>query len=298
MTLMRIIGDACDEMGLDRPTGVIGNQNPQVRQLFALLRRLCNDLVAQYDWQFLVEKGVIQTRSFKRMATMTKGSNTIHFTTGAPSGLNSDYSVSGDGLLKGSLIVSTQGQGSANLNYPAQKTGESEVTVYKYRFDLPDGYDRMIDNTAWDKSTSIPMYGAVTSSGWQSLTNSITDLGINLKYRLRNGKIEITPSQADGKTIVYEYINKNYVISGSQRTDTFQTDSDNTVFDRSLLTLGLILLFRQSNGFDAIFEADTFRQKLELLKSDDSPSPILSISRVPRGFGIGQRNIKDGNWNV
>lgn len=232
MTLLQIVGDACDEMGLDRPQGIVGNQQPQVRQLFALLRRLCKDLCKQYQWQELVSAATIQT-------------------------------------------------------VPGQVA-----------YDLPDDYLRMIDNTAWDGSLSWPMVGAVSSQGWQAFNSALVNVGINLRYRIRHGKLEITPTPSSVQSISYEYISSQFVISASGRASAFTSDQDDTVFDDSLLVIGLMMSFRQANGLDASFELGTFQSMLATLKSQDSPSPVINMPGR-RGMPlIGYGNVPEGNWDV
>lgn len=295
MTLLQIVGDACDEMGLDRPQGVVGNHQPQVRQLFALLRRLCADLVKQHDWQELVSVAAIQPQSFARSAGIQKGSVMLTLDDGAD--ITDDFAVQGAGIQRGSVVVSVQGN-MVEMSLPATATSTDDVTFGRYRFDMPDDFCRMIDNTAWDKSTIFGMYGAISSQGWQAFNSAIANVGLNLMYRLRQGKLEITPTPLGSRSITYEYISNRFVTSGTERLDHFDADQNGTAFNHSLLVIGLMLMFRQANGLDAAFELGQFQNLLQQLKAQDKPAPAINIShnRVPATAGM--QNVPDGSWNV
>lgn len=51
MTLLSIVQDACDEIGLDRPSTVVGSTDQQVRQLLALANRGGKALCHRFPWQ-------------------------------------------------------------------------------------------------------------------------------------------------------------------------------------------------------------------------------------------------------
>ncbi len=295
MTLLQIVGDACDEMGLDRPQGVVGNHQPQVRQLFALLRRLCADLVKQHDWQELVSIASVQSQSFVRSASTQQGSVMLSLNDG--NGITDDFAVQGAGIQKGSTVVSVQGN-MVEMSLPATATSTADVTFGRYRFDMPDDFCRMIDNTAWDKSTIFGMYGALSSQGWQAFNSAIANVGLNLMYRIRQGKLEITPTPLGDRSITYEYISNRFVTSGTERLDHFDADQNGTVFNHSLLVIGLMLMFRQANGLDATFELGQFQTLLAQLKAQDRPAPTINTSRAGSPALVGMQNTPDGSWNV
>jgi len=70
MTLLTIIQDACDEIGISKPTTVIGNTSAKVVQLLALANREGKSLAARNKngWVELIEEG-----SFTTVATESQG---------------------------------------------------------------------------------------------------------------------------------------------------------------------------------------------------------------------------------
>lgn len=52
-TLLELVQQVCAELAINRPQFVIGNNDPQVAQLLALVQRLGRDLTRQFEWQWL-----------------------------------------------------------------------------------------------------------------------------------------------------------------------------------------------------------------------------------------------------
>jgi len=61
MTLIQLIQQVCDELAINRPTVIVDTTDPQTRQMSALLYRLGNDLVKQFEWQRLNKEYILQT---------------------------------------------------------------------------------------------------------------------------------------------------------------------------------------------------------------------------------------------
>ena len=61
MTLLTIVQNVTDEVGVDRPTSVVGSTSRTQRQLLALLNSLGKELVRKHDWNFLQTEHTFST---------------------------------------------------------------------------------------------------------------------------------------------------------------------------------------------------------------------------------------------
>lgn len=61
MTLLSIIQDACDEIGLPQPSSIISNTDTTVRQLLARSNRSGKMLAQRYTWQELTTSATVTT---------------------------------------------------------------------------------------------------------------------------------------------------------------------------------------------------------------------------------------------
>lgn len=67
MTLLTVVGDACDRLGIVRPTTVIGSSDQQIRQLTGLAQQEGKELAKRFAWQKLTKE-----KTFTATATETQ----------------------------------------------------------------------------------------------------------------------------------------------------------------------------------------------------------------------------------
>ena len=71
MTLLTIVTGAADEIGLERPETIIGNTDPQIRQLLRSANQEGQHLVSVYDWEILQKEGSFTTAAQESQGIMT-----------------------------------------------------------------------------------------------------------------------------------------------------------------------------------------------------------------------------------
>ncbi len=54
MSLLTVVQDTCDRIGLSRPSSVVGSSDSQVRNLLGLAQQEVRDLAARHAWQSLI----------------------------------------------------------------------------------------------------------------------------------------------------------------------------------------------------------------------------------------------------
>lgn len=69
MSLLTLVQDAADRLGVVRPTSVVGSADQQVRQLFALAQQEGKELARRFDWSVLTKE-----KTFSATATETQSS--------------------------------------------------------------------------------------------------------------------------------------------------------------------------------------------------------------------------------
>lgn len=71
MTLLSIVQNACDELGIVRPTSVASSTDQQVRQVFALLNREGKTLSTRHTWERLKKEATHTTLAAELQGAMT-----------------------------------------------------------------------------------------------------------------------------------------------------------------------------------------------------------------------------------
>lgn len=174
-------------------------------------------------------------------------------------------------------------------------------------YDLPDDYSRLLRETEWDRTSQRPMEGPVNPTHWQALKSSNFGSGVvDKKFRIfrastgtgRSVFIHPVPSTA-GETLVFEYVSSHWCVSsGGTTADTWEADTDTSILDRDLMTLGLIVRFKRSIGLDFTSEAQEYEDIFMREKGQDRPSPAVSLNRRLGLRLIGADNVPDGGFGA
>ena len=296
MNLLQLVQQVTDELALNRPTAVYTSQDPQIRQLLALLNRLGTDLTRQYDWQELNREHIVQTFAINTTGTLVQGSAVV---TGIPdtTGISTLFSAFGEGVTPFAQVVSVDNANQVTLQMPAEQSGTFPITFSQVEYPLPSDWKKQIPQTEWDRTNRWPLLGPRSPQEWQSFKSGIVYAGPRERFRIYQNSITLSPPPPSGLTLSFEYISNGWVIDPSgQRQSSYTSDLDEAVYEDSLLVTGLKSLWKAAKGLDGTFDLAEFRQILESNKSQNRSAPTLSLSPMSGTVLISDRQIPDGNW--
>lgn len=181
-------------------------------------------------------------------------------------------------------------------------TFETEEGVSTY--DLPTDFLRMINQTQWNRTSTLPVGGPLSPQEWEYLTARVAGVTFRLLFRPRNRKLEFyngddTPG---GQTVAFEYLSSYWVQSDSQVVGPGEsavgdksapTVADDTIlFDVHLMTRALKFAFLRDKGFDASNAEKEYARALAAVMRDDTPAPTLSLNGPSRSEPlIGPDNV-------
>jgi hypothetical protein len=113
-----------------------------------------------------------------------------------------------------------------------------------------DDYDRMAYNAeVWNRTNNQRYTGPTAQRLWQQLQNGITG-GVTGWWRILGGQLNIYPAPTAGQTLAFEYLSKNWVLSADDDAqDRWMADTDTSLLDEDLMTLGIVWRYRHSRGF-------------------------------------------------
>lgn len=124
-------------------------------------------------------------------------------------------------------------------------------------YSLPSDYDRMVDDTLWDRSNLEEIRGAISPSQWQYMKSSVlaqsATIWKNFRVRSVSGTVQfsIFPTPTAAENLVFEYVSNEWCEdSGGTGQTTFQADTDVPRLDDHLLFLGMRWRFLDRLGFD------------------------------------------------
>jgi len=299
-TLLELVDQVSGELGLTQPPLVIGSTNNQTIQLLSLCQRLGKDLVRDFEWQRLVQAYIWQTEvAVSTTGTITSGSSVI---TAIPStaSLQVGNVITGTGQVPYAEILTIDSGTQVTLNAPVTtSTASVSMTFAKQDYDLPDGYDRMISDTNWDRTDHWRNLGTKSSQDWQFLQGGVISIGPRERYRIYNNKFRIFQALTTVYNFAFEYVSNYWVCaSGSDQgsKNAFTLDTDSSVFPDDLMMAGLKFYFLKAKKLDYGIELGEFTRALSYCKAQDVPVSAMSLAPVGMNQLVGPWSVQDGNW--
>lgn len=296
MTLLELVQQVCDELMISRPLAVTTSQDPQVRQLYALLNRLGTDIARQYPWQRLNREHILTTVAIPTTGDTTAGSAVI---TNIPDtiGITTQFSVNGLGTVPFAQVVSV-GANSVTLNMPMTETGVGVALEFsQVQYNLPSDWQSQIPQTEWDRTNRWPLMGPQSAQDWQSFKSGIVYAGPRSRFRIQGNSVNINPPPPNGLLFAFEYISSGWVESSTGVVQTkYLADTDTAVYPDSLLITGLKTQWKAAKGLDGSFDLAEFMSLLEKMKGQDQSAPKLSLSPYGGSILLSMENLPDGNW--
>ena len=299
-TLLQLVDQMSAELGLTQPPSVIGSSNNQTIQILALANRLGKDLVRDYEWQRLVQAYIWQTQvAVSTTGTITAGSRVI---TAIPTtaALQVGNVITGTGQAPYAEILTIDSNTQVTLNTPvATSTAAVSMTFAKQDYDLPDGYDRMISDTNWDRTDHWRNLGTKSSQDWQFLQGGIISIGPRERYRIYNNKFRIFQALTTVYNFSFEYVSNYWVCAtGSDQgsKSAYTADTDTSIFPDDLMLAGLKFYFLKAKKLDYAIELGEFIRALSYCKAQDQPVSAMSLAPVGMNQLVGPWSVQDGNW--
>ncbi|MDB4351931.1 hypothetical protein OAA60_00695 [Porticoccaceae bacterium] len=241
MTLLSIIEETTDELGIAKPSSIVGNTDRQIAQLLSLANREGRALARRGRWSTLVRE------------------NTFTLTT------------------------STQDQGAMN---------STVVTDGDFKFLLGD--------TLWDRTTSLPITGAVNSVGWQTL-QAFPVTGPYFQFMLRSdGHLWINPAPGAADTVAFDYYSTAWCeqSDGTARNNAWGADTDVGRLDEDLMTMGLKWRWLRAKGLDYSEEYAEYERAVIDDLARDGGKPQLSLESRDRDYRKAGIIVPIGSWSV
>jgi len=169
-------------------------------------------------------------------------------------------------------------------------------------YDLPDDFGYMIDQTGWERSQNVPLWGPLSPQDWSYLLGrGLVNQTIYASFRLDQGLFRIFPQPPpDGLNVNFEYIACTWVSDGAA-TPAYQKEvligSDIPLFDRTLISRYLKVKLLEAKGFDSQKAQDDFNQTFSFLTGQDKGAQILTLGgRLGYPYLNIWRNLPDTNY--
>jgi hypothetical protein len=183
------------------------------------------------------------------------------------------------------------------LTYEATHTTVATESQGDINTIATNGFDRIRQNTLWDRDLSLPLY-VVDDVDWQQIkANNVT--GPRYQVRLRGDELISTPAPTAGHTWAFEYISKNWAVDsgGSTYDSEFNDDDDEILLPNKIVKMGLRWRWKKEKGFDYDEDFQTYEKMIEKALGSNKLRRNLNLSERPT-TPQPKIYVPEGNWGV
>ena len=295
-TMLQLVQQVTNELGVPTPTTVAGNTNQDVTQILALMNAGGYELLRKADWRELT----IPYSFFTSYTTTTGTYTTTALTVTVPStaGLDTTYMVVGTGLPNATFISSVDSATQVTLsNYSTSNVTNGTVYFQKVKYALPADYDSIVPRTQWDKSKHWEMLGPESAQQWEWLLSGFISTGPRIRWRLLGGYFQIWPGYSANENLGFEYRSKGWALSAAGAVkNSFTVDTDTCIYPDRLMVLSTKLKYFQAKGFDTTAIYRDYLTEFETSVGQDTSAANLSFAPRPGTVLIGWDNIPDSGY--
>ena len=296
-TMLQLVTQVTNELGVPTPTSVAGNPNQDVVQILALMNATGYELLRKADWRELTKPYSFFTDYTTTTGTYSTSSRVI---TGIPStaGLDTTYMVVGTGFPNATFIESVDSSTQVTTtNFSTSNVTNGTVYFQKVKYDFPSDYDSIVPRTQWDKSKHWEMLGPESAQQWEWLLSGFISTGPRIRWRLFGNYFQIWPGYSNAEFLGYEYRSKGWATASNGTVkNSFTVDSDTCIYPDRLMVLSTKLKYFQAKGFDTTALYRDYITEFETSVAQDTSAANLSFAPRPGAVLIGWDNIPDSGY--
>ena len=296
-TMLQLVQQVTNELGVPTPTTVAGNTNQDVTQILALMNAGGYELLRKADWRELTIPYSFFTEYTTTTGTYTTTALTI---TGIPSttGLDTTYMVVGTGIPNATFITSVDSSTQVTIStYSTSNVTAGTIYFQKVKYALPNDYDSIVPRTQWDKSKHWEMLGPESAQQWEWLLSGFISTGPRIRWRLLGGYLQIWPGYLANENLGFEYRSKGWALSAAGAVkNSFTVDTDTCIYPDRLMVLSTKLKYFQAKGFDTTAIYRDYLTEFDTSVAQDTSAANLSFAPRPGSVLIGWDNIPDSGY--
>jgi hypothetical protein len=152
---------------------------------------------------------------------------------------------------------------------------------------LPADFDGYFNESMWNRTTRLPLAGALNEQGWQLLKARLSSgQSWTAKFRVINDKVEFFNTPTAVETLVLPYTSRGWVAdqTDSHRKDNIENDADVVMYDPQLFKAKMKLLWYSLKQFDTTKVQIEYNRAYASAKANNKPGESVSLAGTGLGF--------------
>jgi hypothetical protein len=151
-------------------------------------------------------------------------------------------------------------------------------------YSLPSDFQRVVNQSEWNRTTRLPLGGPLMPQGWQFLKALQTVGTVQFFFRVDGDSIRMQPTPAQAATVALEYVSNYWVQPDGESAPTASepTDADDSIcLDSQMMVHRLRRDFLRAKGMDSAAASEDYDRALLRAMGNDGAAPVLSLTRQP-----------------
>lgn len=270
-TLLRLLQDFADEVGIPAPSQVVGNADDTSRQLLSLANREGKDFAVAANskggWQQLHKEYRFTTVCKTGLTGDTTAGSAVITNISSTSGIVAGtWLLTADNFASICNIVSVDSATQITVDLEATATGTVDLEIGQAAYSLPSDFEYFALQTFWDNAYRWELLGAISAQEKQILRYGVTAPVVNRTFYIRNNKMWLVPTPTtNGDLIAYDYYSNAWCQSAGGTAQTEWTaDTDTYLLDEDCFIQGMKWRYLRAKGLNydqeyADYESDKAR---------------------------------------
>jgi len=160
---------------------------------------------------------------------------------------------------------------------------------------LPSDFIAFVNDSFYNRTNRRKVFGPISAQEWQREQAISVAAGIHDFFRVRGGEILMTPNPTVGDTMAFEYVSKNWVdtdADGVGDSAVWVSDTDTSVLEERLLSLGIVWRFLQKSGLPFQAPHQIYMSEVQKALGRQGGAPTLSLDGGG-GIFLGPPNVPE-----
>lgn len=285
-TLLQLVQQAADEIGIPQPSAIVSGSDDQSRQLLALAIREGKDFSAMATgrggWQNLYREHVFVTQVLSATTGNTTSGSAVITNIPSTTGITADtFFCDGEGIPYQAKVASVDSATQVTLDRVCTETGTGvSITFAQGGYDLPSDFEYFVQRTYWDGSNRWELIGPISGPEKQVLRYGTAPTGPRRRFYVRKNRIYLDPvPSTDNETLSYDYYTNQWCeSSGGTGQARWTADDDVYRLDEDCFVMGMKWRFLRAKGLDYTQEFADYMKECERVMSRDGGARDLPLN--------------------
>lgn len=160
-----------------------------------------------------------------------------------------------------------------------------------------NGFRYIKDDTMWDRTDKLPV-PKIHSTLWQRFKATV-NASPRYQYRIRGGKLLMTPTPDASHSLYFEYISKNWILGadGTTYKSAFTLDTDTFLLPEELVKMGLRWRWKKEKGLEYAEDFRDYEMQIADALGRDGGKSVICMDGSYRSARPGVI-VPEYSWNV